>query len=154
MTVGNSKCKMTRSACGLRAKIRPLFWSPRAMLVTALALRLLVMGFEYKIQLDPEQDHWTFGWETGRVARSIVTGGGFSSPFPEPSGPTAHLPPAYAYLLAGVFKLFGIYTAASAFAILTLNNPFSSLTCLPLFLIARKGFWLRVARLGGWTSAV
>jgi len=32
---------MTRSACGLRAKIRPLFWSPRAMVVTALALRLL-----------------------------------------------------------------------------------------------------------------
>jgi 4-amino-4-deoxy-L-arabinose transferase-like glycosyltransferase len=144
---------MTRSACGLRAKIRPLFWSPRAMVVTALALRLLVMGFAYKIQLDPEQDHWTFGWETGRVARSIVTGGGFSSPFPEPSGPTAHLPPAYAYLLAGVFKLFGIYTTASALAILTLNNLFSSLTCLPIFWIARRVFGLRVAGWAGWTWA-
>ena len=144
---------MTRSACGLRAKIRPLFWSPRAMVVTALALRLLVMGFAYKIQLDPEQDHWTFGWETGRVARSIVTGGGFSSPFPEPSGPTAHLPPAYAYLLAGVFKLFGIYTTASALAILTLNNLFSSLTCLPIFWIARRVFGLRVAAWAGWTWA-
>ena len=153
MTVGNSKCKVTRSACGLRAKIRPLFWSPRAMVVTALALRLLVMGFAYKIQLDPEQDHWTFGWETGRVARSIVTGGGFSSPFPEPSGPTAHLPPAYAYLLAGVFKLFGIYTTASALAILTLNNLFSSLTCLPIFWIARRVFGLRVAAWAGWTWA-
>jgi len=144
---------MTRAACGLRAKIRPLFWSPRAMVVTALALRLLVMGFAYKIQLDPEQDHWTFGWETGRVARSIVTGGGFSSPFPEPSGPTAHLPPAYAYLLAGVFKLFGIYTTASALAILTLNNLFSSLTCLPIFWIARRVFGLRVAGWAGWTWA-
>ena len=144
---------MTRSACGLRAKIRPLFWSPRAMVVTALALRLLVMGFAYKIQLDPEQDHWTFGWETGRVARSIVTGGGFSSPFPEPSGPTAHLHPAYAYLLAGVFKLFGIYTTASALAILTLNNLFSSLTCLPIFWIARRVFGLRVAAWAGWTWA-
>jgi 4-amino-4-deoxy-L-arabinose transferase-like glycosyltransferase len=123
------------------------------MVVTALALRLLVMGFAYKIQLDPEQDHWTFGWETGRVARSIVTGGGFSSPFPEPSGPTAHLPPAYAYLLAGVFKLFGIYTTASALAILTLNNLFSSLTCLPIFWIARRVFGLRVAAWAGWTWA-
>ena len=144
---------MTKSAAGLRANIRPLFWSPCAMVVVALALRLVVMGFAYKLQLDPAQDHWTFGWENGRVARSIVTGHGFSSPYPEPSGPTALVPPAYAYLLAGVFKLFGIYTTASALAILTINNLFSSLTCLPIFLIARRVFGLRVAVWAGWTWA-
>ena len=140
---------MTKSERGLRARIRVSFWSPRAMVVTALALRLLVMGFVYKMQLDPAQDHWTFGWENGRVARSIVTGRGFSSPYPEPSGPTALMPPLYAYLLAGVFKLFGIYTTASALVILTLNNIFSSLTCLPIFWIARKVFGLRVAAWAG-----
>ena len=130
-----------------------MFWSPRAMVVAALALRLLVMGFTYKMQLDPAQDHWTFGWENGRLARSIVNGHGFSSPYPEPSGPTAHMPPVYAYLLAGVFKLFGIYTTSSALVILTLNNLFSSLTCLPIFWIARKVFGLRVAAWAGWTWA-
>src|ERR1700688_4998344 len=105
---------MPKLSTNERSKIRHLFWSPYAMIVTALILRLVVMGFAYKIQLDPAQDHWTFGWETGRVARSIVTGHGFSSPYPEPSGPTALMPPVYEYLLAGVFKLFGIYTAASA----------------------------------------
>jgi len=144
---------MTKSAGGLPAKTRALFWSPRAMVVTALALRLLVMGFVYKMQLDPAQDHWTFGWENGRVARSIVTGRGFSSPYPEPSGPTALMPPLYAYLLAGVFKLFGIYTMTSALVILTLNNIFSSLTCLPIFWIARRVFGLRVAAWAGWTWA-
>ena len=136
---------------GLWSRIRPLFWSPWAMVVVALALRLVVMGFLYPIQLDPARDHWKFGWETGRVARSIATGQGFSSPYSQPSGPTALIPPVYAYLVAGVFKLFGIYTVSSALVLLTLNNLFASSTCLPVFSIARKVFGLRVAAWAGWT---
>jgi 4-amino-4-deoxy-L-arabinose transferase-like glycosyltransferase len=89
----------------------------------------------------------------GRVARSIVTGQGFSSSYTQPTGPTALLPPVYPFLLACVFKLFGIYTTASALTILTLNNLFSSFTCLPIFLIARRVFGVRVASWAGWTWA-
>src|ERR1039457_5685633 len=110
-----------------RGKSGTLFCSPFAMVVTALALRLVVMGFVYTSQLDPAQDHWAFGCEMGRVARSIVTGQGFSSPYTQPTGPTALLPPMYPLLLAGVFKLFGVYSVASAIAIPPLNNLFSSL---------------------------
>ena len=91
--------------------------------------------------------------EMGRVARSIVTGQGFSSSYTQPTGPTALLPPVYPFLLACVFKLFGIYTTASALTILTLNNLFSSFTCLPIFLIARRVFGVRVASWAGWTWA-
>ena len=124
------------------------------MVVVALGLRLVVMCFTYKIQLDPSQDHLAFGWETGRVARSIATGQGFSSPYSEPTGPTTLIPPVYTYLVAGNFKLFGIYTTSSALMLLTLNNLFSSLTCLPVFVIARKVFGLRVAAWAGWTWAI
>ena len=55
--------------------------------------------------LDPYRDHWHFGWEMGRIARSIVEGHGFSSPFFDPSGPTAMLPPAYPYLVAAVHEV-------------------------------------------------
>ena len=144
---------MTNDAIDPSAKPRPFFSSPWAMVGVALALRLVVMGFAYTIQLDPAQDHWIFGWETGRVARSIATGHGFSSPYSEPTGPTALIPPVYTYLLAGVFKLFGVYTTASAFVILTLNNLFSSLTCLPVFLIAHRVFGVRVATWAGWIWA-
>jgi 4-amino-4-deoxy-L-arabinose transferase-like glycosyltransferase len=123
------------------------------MVIAALALRLVVMGFVYTDRLDPARDHWTFGWETGRVARSIATGQGFSSPYSEPTGPTTLIPPAYTYLVAGVFKLFGIYTTSSALAILTLNNLFSSLTCLPVFFIARRVFGLDAAIRAGWIWA-
>jgi 4-amino-4-deoxy-L-arabinose transferase-like glycosyltransferase len=123
------------------------------MVIAALAIRLVVMGFVYTDRLDPARDHWTFGWETGRVARSIATGQGFSSPYSEPTGPTTLLPPAYTYLVAGVFKLFGVYTASSAVAMLTLNNLFSSLTCLPVFFIARRVFGLYAAVWASWIWA-
>ena len=144
---------MTNAAIGLRAKVRPFFSSPWAMLSVALVIRLVVMGFAYTIQLDPSRDHWVFGWETGRVARSIATGHGFSSPYPEPTGPTALIPPVYTYLVAGVFKLFGVYSVSSALAILTLNNLFSSLTCVPVFLIARRVFGVPTAVWAGWIWA-
>ena len=144
---------MVKAAIGPRAQVRPFFSSPWTMVIVALALRLVVMGFAYKIQLDPSQDHWVFGWETGRVARSIATGRGFSSPYSEPTGPTALIPPVYTYLLAGVFKLFGVYSSSSALAILTLNNVFSSLTCVPVFLIAHRVFGTRAAVWAGWIWA-
>jgi 4-amino-4-deoxy-L-arabinose transferase-like glycosyltransferase len=145
---------MNDAAAGSRSYIRGLCCSPLAMVAVALAIRLAVMGFVYTSQLDPGQDHWAFGCETGRVARSIVTGQGFSSPYTQPTGPTALLPPTYPLLLAGIFKLFGIYSAASALAILSLNNLFSSLTCLPLFFIARRVFGPQVAIWAGWGWAI
>jgi 4-amino-4-deoxy-L-arabinose transferase-like glycosyltransferase len=145
--------EMTDTAIGLPARYLPFLSSPWAMVGVALALRLVVMGFAYRIQLDPSQDHWVFGWETGRVARSIATGHGFSSPYSEPTGPTALIPPVYTYLLAGVFKIFGVYTTASALVILTLNNLFSSFTCLPVFFIAHRVFGIRVAVWAGWIWA-
>jgi len=144
---------MTNAAIGLHPRGRAFFSSPWAMVGVALAVRLIVMAFAYKIQLDPSQDHWVFGWETGRVARSIATGHGFSSPYSEPTGPTALIPPVYTYLVAGVFKIFGVYTTASALVILTLNNLFSSLTCVPVYLIARRIFGLRTAAWAGWIWA-
>jgi 4-amino-4-deoxy-L-arabinose transferase-like glycosyltransferase len=145
---------MGLSGEGLSNKVGNLFWSPGAVVAAALALRLVVMCFTYGIQLDPSQDHLAFGWETGRVARSIATGQGFSSPYSVPTGPTALIPPVYPYLVASVFKLFGIYTASSALVLLTLNNLFSSLTCLPVYRIARKVFGLQVAAWAGWAWAI
>jgi hypothetical protein len=123
------------------------------MAVAALALRLLVMAFVYTDRLDPAQDHWTFGWETARVARSVASGQGFSSPYHGPTGPTTLVPPVYVYLVAGVFKLFGVYTPASALFMLTLNSVFSSLTCLPVFFVARRVLGQHAAVWAGWMWA-
>jgi 4-amino-4-deoxy-L-arabinose transferase-like glycosyltransferase len=120
------------------------------MVLAALAIRLVVMVFLLPEQLDPSRDHWHFGYETGRIARSIVQGRGFSSPLFAETGPTAWMTPVYPYIVAGVFRVFGIYTTTSAVVLLSLNALTSALTCLPIFLIARRTFGERAARWSGW----
>ncbi len=95
------------------------------MVLAALAIRLVVMVFQYQARLDPGRDHWEFGFETGRIARSIASGEGFGNPLFGNTGPTAWMAPVYPYLLAAVFKLFGIYSKTSALVILSLNSLFS-----------------------------
>lgn len=123
------------------------------MFAVALLIRLVVAGFLFRELLDPHRDYWHFGWETGRIAHSIAAGKGFASPVYGVEGPTAWMAPAYPYLLAGVFKVFGIFSAASAMVILALNGVFSAATCLPVFFMARKSFGATVARWAGWMWA-
>jgi len=116
------------------------------MVAVALAIRLAVIPFLYHEWMDPfVLEHWAFG----RIARSIASGHGFGSPFAD-TGLSALLPPVYSYLLAGIFKVFGIETTASVIAALTLNSLFSALTCVPVFLLAKEGFGPRVAKWAGW----
>jgi 4-amino-4-deoxy-L-arabinose transferase-like glycosyltransferase len=123
------------------------------MVVVALALRLIVMVFLLPEQLEPQRDHWHFGYEAGRIARSIVQGRGFGSPLFEDTGPTAWMTPVYPYLVAGVFKIFGVYTKTSAIVLLSLNALMSALACVLVFLIARVSFGDRIAKWSGWAWA-
>lgn len=117
----------------------------------AFALRLSVMlaTSSYHIR-DFGDDHFGFGWEMGRVARSLAEGNGFSSPLPLPTGPTAIVGPVYPLLLAGVFKVFGVYTTSSAVAIRSFQCVFSSLTCLFVYLAGRDS----VGELAGKLAAL
>jgi hypothetical protein len=132
-----------------QSDFRLLLW----IVLAALAVRLAVMAFLYSEQLDPVNDHWKFAYETGRIARSLVTGQGFSSPLFDKTGPTAFLTPVYPAIVALFFRVFGIYSKASAFALLIFQALISSLTCIPLFFIGRKTFDDRVARWTAWAWA-
>jgi 4-amino-4-deoxy-L-arabinose transferase-like glycosyltransferase len=150
------------AASRAQAERRRLFTSLSIMVAVALIVRLVVMRFSYLNLLDPARDHYIPGWENGhptfgreyeRIAKSILSGQGFSSPYPYPTGPTALMGPVYAYLLAGIFKIFGVLTTASTLAALTLNNLMSSLICLPIFFIARRSFGPKIAMWSGWVWA-
>jgi 4-amino-4-deoxy-L-arabinose transferase-like glycosyltransferase len=120
----------------------PYIW----MVLVALTVRLAVIPFVYRDWMDPfVLEHWAFGL----IARSIASGHGFGSPFAN-TGSSALLPPVYSYLLAGIFKIFGIETKSSILAALSLNSLFSALTCVPVFLLARQAFGDRVAKWAGW----
>ncbi len=123
------------------------------MFAAALVIRLIVSAVMVPQFLDNYRDHWHFGWEMGRIARSICEGHGFSSPFFDPSGPTAMLPPAYPYMVALCMKLFGGFTVATTMAILSLNSLFASLTVFPVYFLAKRVLDERTARVSGWTWA-
>ena len=125
-----------------------------AMVAAAFALRMVVVALIFRDFSDPARHYDSFGNEVGWVARSIAWHQGFSSPFYLLSGPTALLPPLYPYLLSVIFRLFGVYSAASALAMLTLNSLFSSLTCVPIYLATRLSLNARVAMFAGWGWAI
>jgi 4-amino-4-deoxy-L-arabinose transferase-like glycosyltransferase len=100
------------------------------------------------------QDNFAFGYETGRIARALALGQGFSNPFHGITGPTAWEAPVYPYLVGGIFKVAGIYTQLSAFLVLTVNSLFSALTAIPVYWIARRLFGPRVAGWAAWIWAL
>jgi 4-amino-4-deoxy-L-arabinose transferase-like glycosyltransferase len=127
-----------------------LWQSPIVIALVALALRLGALPFFYHSTYNNYENHLLFGFETGRVARSIAEGHGFGNPLYVQTGPTAWLTPVYPYLLAGVFKLFGVYTKTSALVILGLNALFSALVCFLLFGMAQGTFGRSVAVTACW----
>lgn len=110
--------------------------SPIFIVSMALLLRIFLVLLLHNGVLNPADDHFRFGWEIGRVARSMATGKGFSSPYGGETGPTAAQAPLYVCLLAVVFKLFGVYSKPAALVILILDSIFSSLTCWSIYLLA------------------
>jgi 4-amino-4-deoxy-L-arabinose transferase-like glycosyltransferase len=133
---------------------QPLRHSILFIVLVALLLRLAVITIGHTYRITPRRDHFQFGWEMGRLARSIAEGQGFSSPTDLPTGPSAWAPPLYPYILAGVFKLFGVYSPLSAWVILAFNSVFAALTCLTLYKIAERIYGISVAPAAAWTWAV
>src|SRR5580692_5013203 len=132
----------------------PLHHSILFIVLVAFLLRLAAITIGHTYRITPRRDHFQYGWEMGRLARSIATGQGFSSPTDLPTGPSAWAPPLYPYILAGVFKLFGVYSALSAWVILAFNSVFAALTCLSLYRIAERMYGISMARTTAWTWAV
>ncbi len=119
-------------------------------MTVGLLLRLAIIPFLYTEWTDPfVVEHWAFG----RVARSIVQGHGFGNAFAD-TGSTAVLPPVYAYILAAIFRVFGPNTVASVVAAAALNSVLSVLTCIPVFLVARRCFGDRAAKWAAWGWAL
>jgi 4-amino-4-deoxy-L-arabinose transferase-like glycosyltransferase len=116
------------------------------MVLLALAIRLAVVPFVYDEWMQP---YFVAHWEQGNVSRALLAGHGFGSPFLS-NQPSAIMPPVYPLIVAALFAVFGIHTAASILAALALNCLLSSLACIPVFLMARRSFGPRVALWAGW----
>ena len=91
--------------------------------------------------------------ESGNIAASLASGHGFSSPFRIETGPTAWMPPAYPWLLAGIFRVFGVRTYGSFLASVALNILCSALTCIPIYFAGKRISGVTVAAVAAWLWA-
>jgi 4-amino-4-deoxy-L-arabinose transferase-like glycosyltransferase len=140
----------------LGEKLRQIFGSVGFIVVAAFLVRT---GFLYYFFVTFVQhmvrENLPFGYEAGAVAAAIAQGRGFSSPLRMvQTGPTAWFTPIYPYLLAGVFKIFGVYSYSSNLVIRCINNAFSACTCWPIYAIGAKAFGKRFGTAAAWIWVV
>jgi 4-amino-4-deoxy-L-arabinose transferase-like glycosyltransferase len=134
----------------LAARVRSL----AVILLAAFCLRAAYL-WDYERQRTPQAlGVLPFAFEPGNIARSLAGGDGFSSPFREDTGPTAWMPPVYPLILAGIFRLFGVFTFASFLAAAGLNVAFSTFVTVPIYFAGRRIAGERVAALAAWLWAV
>lgn len=103
-------------------------------------VRVAYMTLAHTYQLRPYEDHFQFGYEMGRIGRSLALGHGFADPFHGHTGPTAWVGPLYPLIIAAVFRIAGIYTPLSAWLLLTLNSLASALIVFPIAAIVHRMF--------------
>jgi dolichyl-phosphate-mannose-protein mannosyltransferase len=132
-------------------KTGQLLAHPGTMVVVAFLIRYGIFYYFRSKGPFPQNDILpTMGYETGRIARAIAAGLGYSSPLVVDSGPTAWMTPLYPLLLAGVFKVFGIMTFTSFLVITAIDCAFSAFTAWVIWAIARRAFSASCGVTAGW----
>jgi 4-amino-4-deoxy-L-arabinose transferase-like glycosyltransferase len=137
----------------LLRSVRQLLVSPTAIICAALIARFIYLYVFFHSWPAPANHFYKVGYETGSIAESIAAGRGYSSPLSTPSGPTAWITPIYPLLLAGVFKIFGIFTFSSSLVIRLLDVAFASATCLPILALGKRLFSAPVGAAAAWIWA-
>ena len=125
--------------------------SPACMVAAGLAIRVVYILAGCLYHLDAQR-WWAF--EMANIGYSLALGHGFSSPFRGSTGPTAWTAPIYPWIVSLAFRIFGVCSDRSAFALLTFNSIFSALTSWTIYRIARRMFGRKAAVWAGWIWAV
>ena len=96
-----------------------------------------------------------FGSEICQIAKSIVEGKGYSSPFfGGETGPTSWIAPVYPLLCAAVFRLFGVYSVASAVVLLFLQCLMAAATSIAIYALGARTVGARAGLWAAWIWAV
>jgi hypothetical protein len=133
--------------------IRPLS-SVTLIFIVALSCRLAFAVHEGNLVPKEVLASIPFENEAGNIAQAISQGHGFCCLFRQPTGPTAWLAPIYPVLLAGIFKVFGVFTVKSFYVAVVLNCLLSALACIPVYFSARRVAGISCGTAAGWIWAL
>ena len=132
-------------------QLKSLLSSPVFITLFAFIARMLILTYVWEVSRTPIRAFLPYGYELGRIAKSIAAGQGFSSPLRMvDTGPSAWFTPIYPYFVAGIFKIWGIFSDTSRLVIETSNCGFAALTVIPIYAIAQRTFRNGVAVGAAW----
>ena len=136
----------------MKARTARLLCSIPVIVVVAFVVRMAIY-YRFALAWDMRDvaESLPFGAETGAVAAAIAEGRGFSSPLRMvQTGATAWFAPIFPYLLAGIFKIFGVFSYPSNLTIHTFNLACSAFTCWPIAAIGTRAFEKRTGIAAAW----
>jgi 4-amino-4-deoxy-L-arabinose transferase-like glycosyltransferase len=133
------------------AQLKRLLSNPLFITLFAYAARMSIICYAFIEARTPVKAFLPYGYELGRVAGAIASGNGFSSPLRFfDTGPTAWFTPIYPYFVAGIFKIWGVFSPESKLVIEASNCAFAALTVIPIYGIAKRSFGKSVAVGAAW----
>ena len=129
--------------------VRDIAASPAVIFCAAISTRLAASIYILQKYVSPQQ--LFVRNEPSHIAAALASGLGFSSPYANtPIAPTAQQPPLYPFLLAAIFKIFGIYTTQSAWTIVLLHILAGSLTAVLIYWVGKLHFGQTVGVVAAW----
>jgi 4-amino-4-deoxy-L-arabinose transferase-like glycosyltransferase len=128
----------------IRATARPRLLALLAIVVLAIGLRLAWIAY---VNPDPNDGRLDDTLFYDRAGVSLSQAAGFTNFY---GYPTAQWPPAYPFLLAGIYKAFGHHIVIPK----VVNALAGGLTCLLVYLIAARVFDRRVGLVAAFLFAV
>jgi 4-amino-4-deoxy-L-arabinose transferase-like glycosyltransferase len=128
--------------------------APWTIFWIALLIRIAYMTLARTWHIRPFDDDFGFGYEMGRIGRALATGYGYADPFRGHTGPTAWVPPVFPLILAGDFRIFGVYSAVAAWVVLAFDCVLNALMVLTTWEIAGRCFNRKVALWSAWIWAL
>lgn len=115
-----------------------------ARIVAAIVLIGVVVRFIWLLQDNRIEPHIT---ETQRVGISLANGGGFADAFRPGSGPTAHVSPIMPWIIALVYRNFGVATLTSESILVAIAVVLVMLGFVLAFLVMKEVGSPLIARL-------
>lgn len=141
----------------LASNIKPRVTEARFQQHVSSVIYIVVAAFLLRLAAVMVLSHtgmWQNAAELTNIARSIALGQGFSSPFGKPTGATAWLAPVYPFLIAIIFKVFGVVSTSAALAAILFQIAVSALTCIPIMRLGQETGNARVGVWAAWSWAV
>ena len=111
--------------------------------VTAFLVRVLCMIVLQSWELP---DQWQFGYEIGKLGKSLAEGHGFSIS----NNPTAKYPPVYPLLVGGIFALFGVYSKIAALVLFMFQSICSAFIAVCLAILGNRFFGQKEGIISGF----